>query len=351
MTTAGRVSELLWELPKVDLHCHLDGSLRPRTVLELAQERGVKLPAGTVEELTPHVQVGAACATLEECLNVFKTVYPLLRDAAALERVAYELCEDSASENIRHLEVRYAPMLNAAPGFGPQETVEAVLRGLRRGRQDFGVSSGVILCLFRSHGSKENRAAFETLKRFYRADAGLDSPSVVGMDLAGDEGRFPIREYAEFFEEAAALEIPATCHAGETPGTSNLKDALELGVRRIGHGTQLPTDPDLVAEVAKRRLPIEISLTSNLRTSAVSDLRSHPARELYRRGVRLSFNTDDRGLFGIDLTHEYGLALEAGFTFPELRAIALDSLEQLFLPEHEIAALRGRFVRWTAEVA
>lgn len=334
-------------LPKVELHCHLDGSLRPATILELARERGVRLPAGTVEGIRPHVQVHGPCS-LGECLAVFERIYPLLRDSAALERVAYELCEDSAADNIRHLEVRYAPMLNAAPGFSPEATVEAVLRGLRRGQEAFGVSSGVLLCLFRSHGARENGAVVSVLKHYYRSSNGLRTPSVVGMDLAGDETRFPTRLYAEFFEQARALGIPATCHAGEGPDPASLADALELGVRRIGHGTCLGAEPRLLAEVVRRRVAIEINLTSNLRTRSVAGLREHPARRFFDAGARMSFNTDDRGLFGIDLTHEYERALEAGFETEDVVRVSRDAVDQLFLPDADRAELRRRLDEVTA---
>lgn len=348
MTTAcahARPQELrrLRDLPKVDLHCHLDGALRPRTVWELAKERKVKLPAGSLEELKAVVQVGAACASLTECLRVFEILYPLLRDAAALERVAYELCEDSAAENIRHLEVRFAPMLNAKAGFSPEGAVEAVLKGLRRGLKDFGVTSGVIICLFRSHGPKESRAAFAALKRAWRKENGLAAPGVVGLDLAGDESRFPLSAYASFFEEAAALGIPATCHAGEAEGSRDLEDALALGVRRIGHALRLAGDDRLLGEVVRRGVALELNLTSNLRTRSAPSLRDHPALAFHRAGARLSFNTDDRGLFGIDLTHEYAQALGAGFTLDEVRKVARAAPEQAFLPAADLARLATRF--------
>ena len=209
------------------------------------------------------------------------------------------------------------------------------------------VSSGLILCLYRSLGPKENRAAFEGLKRFYRPENGLARPGVVGMDLAGDEARYPTIQYAEFFEEGARLGIPATCHAGETVGTANLEAALALGVRRIGHGTHLAEHEPLLRQVVERRIPIEIGLTSNLRTKAVAGLAEHPALRFHRAGVRISLNTDDRGLFGIDLTHEYGLAREAGFTLEELSAISVGAVDHLFLPAGDKRRLAASFSRET----
>lgn len=324
-------------MPKVELHCHLDGALRVGTVLDLARRASVKLPADNEQDLAPFVQVAPACRSLREFLDVFDLLYPLLRTSEAVERIAYELVEDSSRENIRHLEVRFAPLLQATPSFPLEEVVQAALRGLERGRKDFGTTSGILLCLFRSHSPAENRKAFEALRKAY------DGRTVVGMDLAGDEARHPTMEFAEFFEQAKRHGIRATCHAGETVGTANLEAALELGVDRIGHGTHLMEGETLLKEVVRRRVPLEIGLTSNVRTKSVPDLASHPFVRFHKAGVRLSLNTDDRGIIGIDLTHEYEAALSLGLSQEELVALSLDAVDQLFLPEPDRASLRRRF--------
>lgn len=335
--------DLLLKLPKTDIHCHLDGSLRPATVLELARRYHVKLPADNVKDLTPHVQVAPTCRSLREFLDVFDLLYPLLRHADAVERMAYELVEDCAAENIRHVEVRFAPSLQAHDKFRTDAVVEAALKGLRRGLKDFGTSSSVIICLFRSHGPRENRWAFETLKKFFKKDAALSEPAVVGVDLAGDEARYPTMEYADFYQEAKKLGIWMTCHAGETKGTANLKAALELDVHRIGHGIHLMEDERLMKEVVRRRVPLEIGISSNVRTKSVPDFDSHPARPFHDAGVPITLNTDDRGILGIDLTHEYEEALKLGFSLEELASLSLASVDHLFLPEGERAKLRARF--------
>lgn len=337
------MNDILQRLPKTDIHCHLDGSLRPKTVLELARSLKVKLPADTVAELTPYVQVAPTCRSLKEFLDVFDLLYPLLRNPASVERVAYELIEDCAAENIRHVEVRFAPSLQAHDKFRTDAVVEAALKGLERGLADFGTSSSVIICLFRSHGPKENRWAFETLKKFFDPKASLKRPAVVGVDLAGDEALYPTMEYADFYREAKSLGIWMTCHAGETQGTKNLEAALELSVQRIGHGTHLFDDKRLMAEVVKRKVPLEIGISSNVRTKSVPDFESHPVRAFHRAGVEITLNTDDRGILGIDLTHEYGEALRLGFTIEELAALSLRSVDHLFLPADERAKLKVRF--------
>ncbi len=335
--------EFLHRLPKTDLHCHLDGSLRPATVLDLARKYKVKMPADNVRELTPFVQVGPTCGSLKEFLDVFDLLYPLLQHGEAVERIAYELVEDCAAENIRHVEVRLAPELQRTENFSTDEVLESVLKGLRRGLKDFGTSSSVIVCLFRSHGPKENGRAFNSLKKFFVADAKASAPSCVGLDVAGDEARYPTMLYSEFFEEARALGLWTTCHAGETEGTTNLEAALQLSVMRIGHGTHLLEDKKLMAEVVKRRVALEIGLTSNVSTKSTPSLKDHPALKFHRAGVPVTLNTDDRGIIGIDLTHEYEQALKLGFTVDELCGLTVASTDHVFLPPAEKAALRARF--------
>ena len=340
----------LLKLPKTDIHCHLDGSLRPQTVLELGKKYGVKLPADNLKDLTPHVQVAPTCRSLKEFLDVFHVLYPLLQHSEAVERIAYELVEDCAAENTRHVDVRFAPSLQAHDKFRTDAVVEATLKGLKRGFKDFGTSSSVIICLFRSHGPKENRWAFESLKKYFKNDSTLEEPAVVGVDLAGDEARYPTIDYADFYREAKKLGIWMTCHAGETKGTANLEAALQLDVHRIGHGTHLLEDARLMAEVVKRKVPLEIGISSNIRTKSVSDFESHPAPKFYKAGVEITLNTDDRGILGIDLTHEYQEALRLGFSLEQLAALSRRSVEHLFLPESQKARLRKRFDGEIAEL-
>jgi adenosine deaminase len=335
--------EILLQLPKTDIHCHLDGSVRPATILELGKLLKLKLPADNVKDLTPLVQVAPTCGSLKEFLDIFELIYPLLRDPRAVERIAYELVEDCAKENIRHVEARFAPVLQEAPGFSTDQVAEAALKGLERGFKDFGTTSSVIVCLLRSHSPEENRRAFNTLKKFFRPQTDLKKPAVVALDLAGDEAQYPTRDYASFYKEAETLGIWTTCHAGETAGTENLRCALELNVNRIGHGTHLLEDKKLMAEVVRRKVALEIGLSSNVRTKSVTSLEGHPALAFHRAGVAITLNTDDRGIIGIDLTHEYEEALRLGFTLQELGQLALSSIDHLFLPEDQRALMRSRF--------
>lgn len=330
--------EILKRLPKVELHCHLDGSVRYQTAYELAVEQGLRLPADSPETFRPYVQVAPSCKSLTEFLKTFGVLLPLLQKPDALERITYELLEDSAKENIRFVEIRFAPLLHTEDNLKMPEIIDAVQRGIDRGKKDFDVDASIILCLFRSHGPDLNGKAFEAVKDFY-------GKGVVGLDVAGDESKYPTRLYADFFKEARKLGIWATVHAGETSGTENLKAALDLKVDRIGHGIHLGEDKDLQQEVVKRGIPLEMSLLSNIRTSAVPSAEAHPLPKFYRDGVGVTLNTDDRGILGSSLTEEYETANSLGLSFDDLARIALRGVDALFQPEKRKSALRYHFER------
>jgi adenosine deaminase len=237
---------------------------------------------------------------------------------------------------MRYMEVRFAPALQAAPGFSVDDAVDAVLEGLRRGEKDFGVRSGVIICLYRPLSLEQNEAMLESaIKHRGRG--------VVGIDLAGDEAKFPLSRFKELYRRAKEAGLFTTAHAGEVPGSADLETALELNVDRLDHATLLEQRPDLLRLVIQRRLPIGVNLTSNLRTSAIHSYKEHPIAAWYRAGIPVMISTDDPGVFGIDLAHEFRVLLELGFTPEDLIAIQWRTIDGLFLPPAEKQALRARF--------
>lgn len=333
-------ADFLARMPKVETHVHLDGTLSPATILRLAKAQSyAPLSAKTEEELRRLAVVSDPRESLAAVLKAFETFYPLLKTAHALELVARELLAAAARENVRYVEVRYAPALNAAPGFSERHSLEAVLKGLKAGEKATGVGWGVILCLFRGHDLKANEAVLDLAATF-------QSRGVAGVDLAGDEGRHPLKDAAELFRAAKSIGLATTVHAGEVSGSSDLELALELGIDRISHATLLAEKPALAAEIAKRGVSIETNLTSNVRTGAVRRLKDHPARGWFERGIRITPSTDDPGVFGITLTGEYALMKdELGFTVPELAQVTLQGIEALFLDAAGKKALRARFER------
>lgn len=290
------------QLPKIDLHLHLDGAIRVPTIAELGDELGVKLPTYDPVELAPFVQVGRDCRSLTDFLKRFEVFYPILPYAKTQERIAYELCEDCARDNVIYFETRFAPALAANDKFTMEDAVVASLEGLRRGQRDFDVRCGLILCCYRSITPQQN---VETVKLAHK----YRDKGVVGIDLAGDELHYPAAPHAEAFALAGKLDIPVTIHAGEGGQPENIREAVfEHGAARIGHGVALQRDPELLKRVRDRGTTFEICLTSNLQTCSVPSLAKHPFKKFFDEKVRVTLNTDDPAISNITLTDEFELA-------------------------------------------
>ena len=325
---------LLERLPKAELHCHLDGSLRPATMLELARDMHVTLPCDDAEALGEHMLVRDA-HNLEEYLARFATTLSVMQTAESLERVAYELAEDAAREGVRYLEVRYAPILNIRGGVSLGEAVEAPLRGLARAERDHDIIARVIVCGLR-HLPPETSMTLAQLAVDYR------SQGVVGFDLAGGEAGHPASTHADAFALARTHGLACTCHAGEGDGADSVWQAEhQRGATRIGHATRLFEDPILTGEVNDARITLEICLTSNVQTHAAHSYESHPLRQYFDQGLHVVLNTDNRLMSGVNLVDEYLHAAHSlDFTFDELAKMALNSFEAAFLPEAE----RAKFI-------
>src|SRR5437867_217698 len=321
--------------PKAELHVHLDGALRPATMLELARAQGIPLPADTPDALAKAMLVRDA-KSLEEYLQRYEITLSVLQTAAALERVAYEFVLDKAAENVRYVEVRYSPLLHR-PALTLPQAIEAPLAGIRRAAAETGTKVGVIVCAIRT------RPPAESLE-LARAAAQYRSAGVVAFDLAGPERGHPAREHAPAFEYAAAHGMACTCHAGEGDGPHSIHEALhQCGAQRIGHGTRLGEDPALLDYVVERGIPLEMCLTSNLHTHAVATMAEHPFKRYLDRGVVVTLNTDGRLVDGISLTNEYFLAHSVlGLGRQELARVTLNACDSAFLPEYEKVALVSR---------
>ena len=332
----------LRRLPKAELHCHLDGSLRPSTLLELAREYGVPLPAGDTQGVRRYMRVEHA-QNLEDYLARFNTTVGVLQTAAAVERVAYELVEDAAHDGVRYIEVRNAPILNTRAGLSLVEVVEAMLRGLKRGEQVHGVVARLILIALR-HMPPSVSMEIAELAAAFRGSG------VVAFDLAGAEMGYPAQEHAAAFLYARERDLACTCHAGEGDGPLSVRQAVHLcGAHRIGHATHLIEDPSLTEYVNDRRIPLEICLTSNVQTRAANSYAEHPLRRYVDLGMSVVLNTDNRLMSDTTLTDEYAHAAnDAGLTSDELCAIALNGFESSFLPWAERQALVSRM---RAEIA
>ena len=327
--------ETLRHWPKAELHVHLDGALRPATMLELAREQGVRLPADTPEELAKAMLVRHA-KNLEEYLERYKITLSVLQTAAALERVAYEFVLDEAADNVRYVEVRYSPLLHR-PALTLAQAIEAPLAGIRRASAETGTKVGLIVCAMRTKPPAESL-------ELARVAAEYRTAGVTAFDLAGAERGHPARDHRTAFEYAAAHGMACTCHAGEGDGPHSIQQALhEVGAQRIGHGTRLGEDPALLEEVIARKIPLEMCLTSNVHTHVVASVAEHPFQRYYQQGVVVTLNTDGPLTDGITLTDEYYLAHAAlGFAPADLARVVLNTCESAFLPEYEKVALVSR---------
>lgn len=347
MKTGDALSRFLAALPKVETHLHLDGALSARTVRRLAASTPDSPLRGlSIEEIRRRVVVDTPRAALGDVLAAFGAFYPLLKTAGAVELAAYEAAREAARQNVLYHELRFAPVLQAAPGFSARDALDAALRGIARGEADFGVGGGAIVCLLRPFSvvSREANAEMAALAVAYAGRG------VVGLDVAdagaGDEA---LSAYGDWLKAGRAAGLGVTAHAGEAPRGRELEDALALGVDRLGHGVRLRERPDLAAEVERRGIFVEVNPTSNLRTGAVASYREHPARAWFDAGLRVTLSTDDPGVFGVDLDHEYGvLARELGFAPEELVRVSRNGLDSLFLPAPKKRALAAEFDRRAA---
>jgi len=339
-------SELLRRLPKAELHCHLDGSVRPSTLIELGREYKKAMPRDDAEALGEFMRVDDA-RSLEDYLARFDVTLSVMQTPEALERIAYELSIDAAKDGVRYIEVRYAPVLNTREGMSLESAVESAIRGLERAEQDGGAMARVLVTGLR-HLSPGVSLELARLAVAYQ------HRGVVGFDLAGGELGNPAAPHAAAFAYAREHDLACTCHAGEGADASSVREAIHVcGAHRIGHATHLIEDDSLTQYVNDRRIALEICLTSNVQTHAVESYQEHPLRQYFDRGVNVVLNTDNRLMSGTTLTDEYMHAASTlGFTFDELSQIALNGFASAFISwedrerliadaKAEIASLRG----------
>ncbi|NOX36194.1 MAG: adenosine deaminase [Calditrichaeota bacterium] len=319
--------EILEKLPKTDLHVHLDGSLRIDTLIDLARKQNVELPSTDPKKLAKIVMSGKNCKNLAEYLRGFEITLSVLQEPEALYRVAYELAEDAAAENVWYMEVRYSPILHTKKGLKLTTIVDAVIEGLQAAEKKFNIKTGVIICGMRNI-NPETSLLLAELAVAYK------NRGVVAFDLAGQEENYPAKHHKEAFFLIRKNNINTTAHAGEAFGPESIHQAIHYcGAHRIGHGTRLYEDGDLLNYVNDHRIPLEICLTSNVQTGAASSLETHPLRFYYDYGLRVCINTDNRLISDTTVTKELYLAAKhLDFTLEDIKSIIIDGFKSAFLP-------------------
>ncbi len=322
--------------PLLDLHRHLDGSVRLTTILDLARIHRIVLPADTLEGLRPHVVVSDPQPGLVEFLKKFRWMTGVLADYDACRRVAFENVEDAAREGLRYVELRFSPCFMAeAHALNPSQVTAAVIEGARQGEAAFGVRVNLIGILTRTYGPVRAERELQAL---------LDHKEhLVALDLAGDEGSRPAELFVEHFARGRDAGWAVTVHAGEASGAGSIRSAVELlGATRIGHAVRAPEDPGVMELLREGRIGIEANLTSNVQTSTVPDYASHPLKQFLEAGLLATINTDDPGISGIDLPHELDVAAPAaGLSESQVVQALENAWEIAFLSPEEKAALRG----------
>lgn len=326
-TTPEITAELIHAIPKSDLHCHLDGSLRLSTLLDLARRDGIDLGAADEASLKALLRAGEPCDDLVHYLKAFDVTCRVLQTEAALERAAFELAEDAAAENVRYLEVRYSPILHTREGLRLDQVVNAVLDGLKRAERLYDVRTGVIICGIRNIGP-------ETSLRLAELAVAFKNRGVVGFDLAGAEENYPAKDHSEAFRLILNNNINCTIHAGEAYGPESIAQAIHYcGAHRIGHGTRLKENGDLLNYVNDHRIPLEVCVSSNVQTRSAESFERHPFKFYLDLGLRVTLNTDNRLITDTTVSKEYHLAATRyRLSVEELRWVVVNGFKSAFLP-------------------
>src|SRR6266699_743625 len=327
-------------VPKVMLHDHLDGGLRPRTVLELAQETGYHgLPADNAEELTQRLTEGAHRGHLEIYLDAFRHTVGVMQTPEALRRVAAECAEDLAADGVVYAEVRFAPELHTERGLSLDEVVQAVLDGFRQGSEGRGITVYALLTAMRTAARSLEIAELAVRYR----DQG-----VVGFDIAGAEAGWPPSRHLDAFQYIKRENFHITIHAGEAFGLPSIWEAVQwCGAERLGHGVRIIDDisvlPDGTAELGRlasfvrdRRIPLEMCPTSNVHTGAARSIKEHPIGLLRQLSFRVTVNTDNRLMSGVSLSSEFAALCEAfGYGWSDVQWLTINAMKSAFAPFDE----------------
>ncbi len=329
--------EIIRSVPKVMLHDHLDGGLRPQTIIDIAKEINYdKLPTTNADELAEWFHRGANKGNLVEYLQGFEHTIAVMQTKENLERIAYEMMEDMHKDGICYIETRFAPVFHTQQGLHYDDIIDAVLTGLRRGEKDFGVGFGLILCGMRN--------MTDTLE-FAELAVNFRHQGVVGFDLAGEEGGYPPKKHLDAFQFIQRENFNITIHAGEAFGIESIWQAIQYcGAHRIGHATKLKDDMTFDAEgniigmgdlsqyILDKRVPLEICLLSNVHTGAVKTIEEHPFIKLYKKKFRVFLNTDDRLMSDTTLTKEFTLATDLwGITLDDIEKLTINAMKSSFI--------------------
>lgn len=337
--------EQLQQMPKVELHLHLDGSILPATLIELAAEQNMSLPTTDVSQLLSYMTVPEQCEDLNQYLSTFDFVLPFTQTANALERIAFEIVQQCAGQNVRYVEVRFAPQLHVNKGLTVADAYRHVIAGLQRGEQQFNVVARCIGICLRGHSSEQNMEVVEEAAAFI-------GKGLVAVDLAGAEALYPPSLYREIFEKAGQLNLPITIHAGEAGGAQNIDVSVhELGASRIGHGVRLQEDANIFNDINNFHIPLEFCPISNLQTKAIEGWEQYPLVQYMNAGIIVTVNTDNLTVSNTNLTKEFWtLQQELSLSFEQIVQLQYNAVHAVFLEQSAKAAfiekMEDELKRW-----
>ena len=335
-------SSVLHNLPKVELHRHLEGSLRIETLLSIALEYDITLPSVTAETLRPYVQLMPdEPRSMQQFLSKFAILRQFYRSEAIIKRVTREVIADAAADNIRYMELRFTPKaLNNIVNRDYKEVINWVCEAAREAASANNIKVGLIVAMNRHESLDIALNAFE-------AALALREQGIVGVDLAGQEANYPVSLFRSLFERAQAEGLGITIHAGEWAGPESVRSAVEVGATRIGHGIRTIEDPELVQLLVERGIVLEVCPSSNVDSGAVLSLKDHPLEKLYTAGVRTTLNTDDPLISGITLSDEFARVMaQTALTLNDLKRMQILGARAAFLPSSERTALAVQFENW-----
>lgn len=312
-------------LPKIELHCHLDGSLRPKTIIEIAEKEGIDFNYKNIDEIKEAVTVPLECKSLDEYLKAFELPNLVMQSKESLRRITFELYEDAAEENVKYMEVRFAPLLHTLKGLTVEEIIESVIEGMREAEAKFDIKGNIILGCMRFMSAEKTFEVVEKGKKFL-------GKGVVAIDLCAAEVEGFCHKFVEPIKLARKYGYRVTIHAGETGIGKNVLEAVKLlGAERIGHGVYIRNCEEAYKVVKEKNITLEMCPTSNVQTKAVSNFSDHPIYDFYKDGIKVTLNTDNRTVSNTNMTKEIEItANEFNIDYEDYKKIYYNSVDSIF---------------------
>ena len=321
-------------LPKLEQHVHIVGSTKPETLLWILEDTGVESELETIED----VQSFFHYSDFNHFISVYSAVNDSITDEKYYEKITYEMLQSDAECSVRHVEAIFSAYDHVRRGLDFSKMVDNINKGIRKAKQDYGISCTIRIDLVRNYGPSIGMDVLDLIEE--------KGENIVAIDIGGTEDGYPPAPYKEVYERAREMGLHLCAHAGEAAGLQSVWGAINhLNVDRLGHGTTAVKDPELLKVIAERGIGIETCPVSNLRTGAISSIKNHPIRKFIAKDIKVSVNSDDPPMFNTDMNHEYlSLHSELGFTVQELFTISLNSIETSFLTEMEKEQMKKNFL-------